>query len=374
MVGREARHDPKVGREVTQGQDVDTDTIATRGDMRNQDVIPDDVADSFAGKRVLIAGGLGFIGSNLARALVSLGSRVAILDSLVPEHGGSMRNIADLEHAIEVHVADVRDESPLSDLIGTHEVLFNLVGQTSHLDSMDDPYTDLELNCRSQLAILEMCRRFNRDVKIVYASTRQIYGRPQYLPVDEQHPVLPVDVNGINKMAGEAYHFLYGNAYGIRVSSLRLTNTFGPRMRVKDARQTFLGYWFRLLLERQPLPIFGDGTQVRDYCYVDDAVRALLTAAAREEAIGEVYNLGGERVTSHRDLAELLVELNGGGSYHLIPFPPDRRAIDIGDYYADYTKIRDHLGWQPIVRLEDGLARTLKFFRRHGMEYGVNQA
>jgi UDP-glucose 4-epimerase len=323
----------------------------------------------FRGKRVLITGGLGFVGSNLARTLVAAGAEVLLVDSLVPTYGGNRANVAGLEGSVQVNVSDVRDEHSFLELIRGQDVLFNLAGQTSHVDSMTDPFTDLEINCRSQLSILEACRRRNPDVNIVFASTRQIYGRPQYLPVDEAHPIVPVDVNGINKTAGEWYHLLYGRVHGLRVSVLRLTNTYGPRMRVKDDRQTFLGSWFRALIDGEPLTIFGDGSQRRDFTFVDDAVRAFLLAAAREEAAGEVFNLGGDRVVSLLELAELLVEANGGGEYRLVSFPADREAIDIGDYFADSGKARERLGWTPEVPLADGLARTLAFYRERGGSY-----
>jgi len=325
-----------------------------------------ELASEFAGSRVLITGGLGFIGSNLARELVEAGADVTVVDSLIEDYGGSLFNIAGIEDAVHVNISDVRDEHSLRYLVGNQDYLFNLAGQTSHLDSMRDPYSDLEINCRSQLSILEACRHRNPDVMIVFAGTRQIYGRPERLPVDERHPISPVDVNGINKTAGEWYHLLYGRVYGLRVSVLRLTNTYGPRMRVKDARQTFLGDWLRRLVIGEPLRVFGDGLQRRDFNYVDDAVRALLLAATREEARGQVYNLGDDEVVSLLELAELLVELNGGGAYEVVPFPRERKAIDIGDFYADFGKIRAKLGWHPNVRLREGLAETLAFYREHG--------
>jgi UDP-glucose 4-epimerase len=328
-----------------------------------------DLADAFRGKRVLVTGGLGFIGSTLARALVEAGADVLLIDSLVPEYGGSRHNIAGIEDRVAVNISDVRDEHSMRHHVRDRDVIFNLAGQTSHLDSMTDPYTDLEFNCRSQLSILETCRHHNPDAKIVFASTRQIYGRPQYLPVDERHPIAPVDVNGINKAAGEWYHLVYGEVYGLRVAVLRLTNTYGPRMRVRDARQTFLGYWLRLLVTGEELVVYGDGEQRRDFSYVDDAVRAFLLAAAREEANGQIFNLGDAPPISLRELAELLVRMNGGGSYRLVPFPDDRKSIDIGDYYADFAAIGRELGWAPAVPLDEGLARTLAFYREHGRNY-----
>ncbi|MGD0712635.1 MAG: NAD-dependent epimerase/dehydratase family protein [Gaiellaceae bacterium] len=332
-------------------------------------MIAPELADRFFGRNVLITGGLGFLGSSLAHELVEAGASVTLADSLVPEYGGNPHNVADIRDRLHVNVSDVRDQYSFRHLVQGQDVLFNLAGQTSHLDSMLDPFTDLEINCRAQLSILEACRHENPSVRLVFASTRQIYGRPQRLPVDEKHPIVPVDVNGINKTAGEWYHLLYGDVYGLHVSVLRLTNTYGPRMRVRDARQTFLGYWLRLAVEGAPIQVFGDGTQRRDFNYVDDAVRAFLLAAVRQEARGRVYNLGSDEVVDLRGLAELLVELNGGGSFELVPFPPDRKAIDIGDFYADYSRIRDELGWEPRVTLRDGLERTLAFYRAEAQHY-----
>lgn len=322
----------------------------------------------FAGRRVLITGGLGFIGSSLARTLVDLGARVSIVDSLVAEYGGNRRNLAGIAARVKVHVADVRDWPRLPDLVRGQDFLFNLAGQTSHMDSMADPQTDLDINCRAQLAILEACRQHNPAVRIVFASTRQIYGRPDYLPVDERHPLRPVDVNGINKMAGEAFHLLYSRVHGIAATALRLTNTIGPRMRVKDARQTFVGVWVRRLVEGEPFEVWG-GEQLRDFTYVDDAVEAFLLAAAKPEAVGQVFNLGGPpRVTLQR-LAELLVEINRGGSFVVREFPADRRRIDIGDYFADGRLISRRLGWKPRTDLRTALERTVAYYRRELRHY-----
>jgi UDP-glucose 4-epimerase len=336
-------------------------------------MIRPDLAPAFTGARVLITGGLGFIGSSLARELVEAGAEVTLVDSLIDEYGGNLFNIAGLEGALKVNISDVRDEHSLRYLVRGQDYLFNLAGQTSHLDSMLDPYSDLEINCRSQLSILEACRHQNPRVRIVFASTRQIYGRPTELPVDEKHPINPVDVNGINKTAGEWYHLLYGDVYGIRVTVLRLTNTYGPRMRVKDARQTFLGYWLRLLVSGAGIDVFGDGRQRRDLNFVDDAVSAFLLAATRDEAVGQVYNLGDANPLSLAELAEQLVELNGEGSWRLVPFPVDRKAIDIGDFWADYGKIERDLEWTPIVELRHGLATTLAFYREHGATHYWNE-
>jgi len=322
----------------------------------------------FDGAKVLITGGLGFIGSNLARRLVDLGAAVTLLDSLIPEYGGNLFNVDGIESRVRINISDVRDQHAMRYLIQGQDFLFNLAGQTSHMDSMQDPYTDLEINCRAQLSILEACRLHNPTVTVVFASTRQIYGRPDHLPVDEQHLLRPVDVNGINKMAGEWYHILYNNAWGIPACALRLTNTYGPRMRVKDARQTFLGLWIRLLVEDRPFEVW-DGAQLRDFTYVDDAVEALLLAAAAPDGHGQVFNVGGDCVISLKQLADVLVEVNGGGRYVSRTFPGDRKRIDIGDYYADDTRIRNTLNWSPQVPLREGLSRTLTFYRQHLGKY-----
>ena len=325
--------------------------------------------DIFARADVLVTGGLGFIGSALARRLIEIGARVTLVDSLIPEYGGNPFNIQDIRDRVTVDLTDVRDVGAMSSLIKKRQFLFNLAGQTSHLDSMTDPVTDLNINAAAQLHILEACRLHNRDLKIVFASTRQVYGRPQYLPVDENHPINPIDVNGINKLAGEWYHLLYNDVYKIRACALRLTNTYGPGMRVKDARQTFLGIWIRRLIEQKPIQIFGDGKQRRDFNFVTDVVDALLRVAASDAANGQVFNLGHSECVSLKKLATLLVNLNGGGNYELIPFPDDRKAIDIGDYYGDFRKIDKALGWQPKVTLEQGLKQTLEYYRANHARY-----
>jgi UDP-glucose 4-epimerase len=325
--------------------------------------------EKYKDKKVIITGGLGFIGSNLARRLVSYGAKVLLVDSLIPEYGGNLFNVDDIRTEIDVNIADVRDVHSMRYLIQGQDYLFNLAGQTAHADSMVDPYTDLEINCRAQLSILETCRHYNPSIKIVFASTRQIYGVPDYLPVDERHLLHPTDVNGINKMAGEWYHILYNNVYGIRSCSLRLTNTYGPRMRVKDARQTFLGIWIKQIITGEEIKVFGDGKQLRDFTYVEDVVDAFLISAISEDAYGQVFNLGCDTNINLTDLAKLLININKSGSYSIVPFPPERKQIDIGDYYADYRKIHSILGWEPKTSLEDGIVHSFKYYRKYSKHY-----
>ncbi len=328
-----------------------------------------DFRPHYEGKNALITGGLGFIGSNLAHRLVALGAKVLLVDSLIPEYGGNLFNVHDIRDQVQINIADVRDEHGLRYLVQGQDYIFNLAGQVSHTDSMINPYTDLEINARSQLSILEACRYGNVNAKIIFASTRQIYGKPEYLPVDERHPLHPVDVNGINKLAGEWYHMVYHNVYDLKTVSLRLTNTYGPRMRVKDARQTFVGWWLRQMVEGKPLQIFGDGLQVRDFNYIDDVVDVMLLVGYHEVANGQIYNLGSDDPINLKNLAEVMIDVYGRGRYEIVPFPDDRKRIDIGDFYGDYRKIRSKLGWRPRVPLREGLAKTLAYYAEHLTHY-----
>ncbi|MEK9284925.1 NAD-dependent epimerase/dehydratase family protein [Bradyrhizobium sp. ISRA442] len=327
-----------------------------------------DLKFAFGGARVMITGGLGFIGSTLAARLVKLGSEVTLVDSLAPTSGANLHNIAPIQDRLRVEMIDVRDVPKLGGLLPGCDYLFNLAGQTGHLESMADPITDLDVNCRAQLALLESCRMVNPGVIVVFASTRQVYGKPDYLPVDEKHPTRPPDVNGVNKLAGDLYHILYHNVYGIRTTVLRLTNTYGPRMRIKDARQTFIGIWLRRVLEGQPFEVWG-GEQRRDFTYVDDAVDALLLAAARPNAKGRIFNLGGDEALTLSELGDLLVSANGGGRFVVRSFPPERQRIDIGDYVADDNLFRGTTGWRPAVGIREGLTRSLTYFREHLAHY-----
>jgi len=324
--------------------------------------------NSYKNKEVLITGGLGFIGSTLAYPLVNLGAKVTIMDSLIPQYGGNRFNINGIENKVDVHIADVRDGGSMSELVKGKDYIFNLAGTLSHIDSMADPFTDLDINCRAQLSILECCRKNNPKVKIIFSGTRGQYGRAEYLPVDEKHPMHPTDVNGINNMAGEWYHILYNNVYGIRATSLRLTNTYGPRHQMKHHKQGIINWFVRQALDGKEISIFGDGKQIRDCNYVDDVVHALLLAGASHKTNGQAYNIGG----THADLEEIvktIIKQNDGGHYKFVPFPKESKAIEIGDYIADYAKIKNNLGWMPKIMLEDGLKRTIEYYKKHKEQY-----
>jgi UDP-glucose 4-epimerase len=323
---------------------------------------------AFRGARVMITGGIGLIGATLARRLVELGAEVLLVDSLVPEGGGNPANIAAIRDRVRVNVADIRDPQAMAHLLAGQEFLFDLAAQTSHLASMDAPLDDLAINARAQLQLLETCRAVAPEIVITHAGTRQIYGRPRYLPVDEAHPLRPTDVNGVNKMAGEAYHLLFHDVYGIRTRSLRLTNVYGPGMRIKDARQNFLGIWLRRALEGAAFEVWG-GEQRRDMLYVDDAAEAFLCAALTQDIAGKALNVGGDAPYSLSEIAALLIVANDGGRYDVREFPEERKRIDIGDFVTDDRQFRALAGWAPRTTLAEGLALSLDYYRRHLAAY-----
>jgi len=318
--------------------------------------------NSLAGKRVLILGGLGFIGSNLAIRLVSLGAKVVVVDSMLPRYGGNLLNIEPVKDQIDINFSDIRDIYSLEYLVKGTEYIFSVAGQTGHLLSMTDPFTDLDVNCRAQLSILECCRKYNRDVTIINASTRQVYGKPLSLPVSENHPLVPTDVNGINKIASEHYYTLYSKLYGIRCVSLRLTNTYGPRQQLRGNEQGFTGIFIRNALTQNRIDIFGDGTQKRDFNYIDDVVDAFILAAENANLESHIYNLGADKLYTLLDFVKILQGICPL-EYRLVPFPPDHAAIDIGDFQADDSKFKTEIGWSPKIDLTEGLTRTVEYFR-----------
>ncbi len=323
----------------------------------------------YRGRRVMVTGGLGFIGSSLAHQLVDLGADVLLVDGMLPDYGGNLFNIADIKDRVHINISDVRNDTSMAVLVRDCEVMFNLAGQVSHIDSMSDPYTDLDINCRAQLSMLEACRRHNPDIRVVFAGTRQVYGKPDRLPVDEHHLVRPLDVNGVNKAAGEYYHLLYNNVFGVRACSLRLTNVYGPRQLIKHNRQGFIGWFIRLAIENAEIQVFGDGSQMRDFVFVDDAADAFLRAGAIDGCAGEVFNVGGLEPISHRELVTMLIDVARSGSARYVPWPPEKKRIDIGSFYSDSSKFSATTGWRPTVSLREGLARTVAFYRANMPHY-----
>lgn len=319
-------------------------------------------------KKVLITGGLGFIGSNLAIRLADVGAKVEIIDALIPEYGGNMFNVRSVKDRLRIVKGDIRDTTLVDKLVEEKDIIFNLAGTLSHVDSMSDPMTDLDINCRAQLSLLESVRRYNPKTRIIFAGTRNQYGKAKYTPVDENHPQEPTDINGINSIAAEKYHLMYTSVYGIQTISLRMTNTFGPRHQMKHSRQGVLNWFIRQILDGETVKLFGDGTQVRDVNYVDDVVEALFLVAASEEGWGEAYNLGGTPVSLVDFVKEVIKEV-GKGNYILQPFPKDRENIEIGDYIASYKKITKTYGWKPRVSLRDGIRKTVEYYRKNKKYY-----
>lgn len=326
------------------------------------------LADAFHGRNVLVTGGLGFIGSNLAIKLARYGANVTILDSLIPQFGGSFFNISPVRGQVAVNISDMRDPHSLDILVAGKDYIFNLAGQVSHGDSMRDPQLDLGVNCVSTMNLVEACRKNNPSARLLYTSTRQVYGRPQKLPVGEDHPTVPIDVNGINKLAAEYYHLLYDATYGIRSTVLRLTNTFGPRQHIRGNRQGFATVFIRQALRGETISLYGGGSQLRDFNYVDDVVTALLLAITNVQCAGHVYNLGSRRAYSLIEFVDLLKK-NCTFKIESVPFPEDKKIIDIGDYYGDFSRFQAVTGWQPAVDLDEGLERTLEFYREHKEVY-----
>ena len=326
--------------------------------------------EKYKGRSVIITGGLGFIGSNLAHRLAAIEDvDITIIDSLSEDQGGNLQNIEGIKDRIKLHVADMGDSWLINHLVGGVDYIFNLAGSVSHLDSMRVPHRDLQLNCAIHLTLLEACRMFNPHVKIVFTSTRQVYGKPAYLPIDEHHRVQPMDINGINKYAAEMYHLLYQRAYGLRTVNLRLTNTYGPRQQMHHNRQGFIAWFIRQAIDGEVIELFGDGRQSRDLNYVDDVVDALLLAGLSEEAEGEIFNLGHHQILALAEIANKLIKLTGRGAVVGVPFPTERQLTDVGNCHCSYKKIEQVLGWRPQVDLDEGLQRTIEFYQQNHQHY-----
>ena len=328
---------------------------------------------NFKNAKVLITGGMGFIGSNLAIELLKEGADVTILDSMLDDYGANLFNIAPIKNEVKVNFSDMRDEHSLRYIVKNKDYIFNLAGQVSHQDSMVQPFMDMEINVKAQLTLLEACRHYAPNAVIVYSSTRQIYGTPQYLPVDEAHPLLPPDVNGINKLAAEYYHSLYSKVYGLKTVSLRLTNTYGPRQLIKNNRQGFIGWFVNRVITDNVIELFGTGEQVRDFNYVSDVVKAMCIVAQSENTYGKVYNLSGQPNSDGRAslkrIAELLIKHSQSGKMKIVPFPAERKKIDIGDFYGSSEKLNSDTGWIPEVSLDEGLKLTVDYYKENFKYY-----
>ncbi|HWP84778.1 MAG TPA: NAD-dependent epimerase/dehydratase family protein [Terriglobia bacterium] len=319
--------------------------------------------DFYRDRRVLVTGGLGFIGSNLAIALSELGAAVTVVDAQVPGCGWRPENLDPVRDRVVYVHADMADARRIRPLLEGQRVIFNLAGEISHINSMTNPPRDLAINCEAQLRFLDLCRTVNPGATIVYASSRQVYGRPKYLPVDEAHPVHPVDYNGVHNHAAEHYHFLLRQQFQMRTLCLRLGNTYGPRLGIHQECRGFIDTFVRKALQGEQIVVFGDGRQLRGMTYVDDVVDAFLRAGQAGPAAAAVYNVDHPKAVSLWEIAETLSRVAGSPPPRLVAFPPERLVIDIGDYCPNPEKFCREFGWTPRVGLEEGLRRTIAFFR-----------
>jgi UDP-glucose 4-epimerase len=327
-----------------------------------------DLDSYYAGREVLVTGGLGFLGSNLSIALFMKGARVTVVDALTEGDGGNRANLAGYD-GIGVVVADVANVEVTRPLVERAELVFNLSGKVSHIDSVKDPLADHHANSTSQLVLLETCRRYNPKVRVVHTSTRQIYGRADTSRVTEQSPIRPIDPNGISKFSADAYHRMYARDFGLPTAVLRLTNTFGPRQLLKHARQGFIPWFIRLALEGKEISVFGDGLQTRDVTYADDALDALLRVGALAELDGQAFNVGASEVHSVRAIAEQIIRTAGQGSLTIVPFPEEKLRIDVGSVACDFSALRAATGWEPHTSLAEGLERTVAYYRPRLQQY-----
>jgi UDP-glucose 4-epimerase len=324
----------------------------------------------YHGRKVLVTGGLGCLGSSLTLELVAAGARVTVVDSCHPMFGANEYNLDGVRDRVSVNVCDIRDADAMNHLVKGQDLLFHIGMQTSHVDSMTDPFWDIDINCRGNMVVYEAIRHHNPDCYVIYAGTRGQYGVLESTPVDETHRMQPTDVYGVNKVAAEGYGFVYHRAYGIPFCSLRVNNCYGPRHQMRHAKYGILNWFIRLAMDGETIKLFGDGSQKRDYNYVDDAIEAFLLAGANRSACdGEAFNLGSGRVRTLREATDLILEAAGCGSLELAPWPDDRKAIETGDYFADYSKFTAATGWEPRVEMEDGLARTVEFYKAHKAHY-----
>lgn len=325
--------------------------------------------DAYKNKRVLITGGLGFLGSNLALALLGTAKEIILYDALMPMYGGNLFNIKNFKDGVTVIIADIRDAEKMNEAVKGVDFIFNIAGQVSHVDSMIDPFFDLDINCRGNLVLLEACKKYNKDARIIYAGTRGQYGKLDYIPVDEKHKMEPTDIYGVNKMAGEHYHLIYSRAFDMWACSLRINNTYGPRHQMKHGKYGILNWFIRLALDNQAIKVFGEGGQLRDYNYVDDVTEAFLLCGANDKCRNEVYNLGSGKQIKFIDLVKEVIASAGSGKYELVPWPKDREIIEIGDYAANFSKIKNTLGWEPKIFIEDGLQRTCDYYKKYRGKY-----
>ncbi|MBA4418035.1 MAG: NAD-dependent dehydratase [Syntrophus sp. (in: bacteria)] len=325
--------------------------------------------DIFKGKEVLVTGGLGFIGSNLSIELVKLGAHVTIVDNMLPRQGGNLFNIKEIEDKARVNFSDVRNELSMNHLVKGKDFVFHLAGQVNHVDSMRNPIQDLEINCHGTLVLLEALRHCNPSARIIFAGTRGEYGSSVKLPVDEDHPTNPKGIYAVTNLTAEKMVLVYDDVYKIRGACLRITNTYGPRHHMAHDEYGVFNWFIRKAIDNEEIPVFGDGRILRDFLYVDDLVESLLMVAGTDGAYGDVFNVGTGIPVSFNDLAKRIVEIAGSGKEIFTEFTKEREEVEPGDYYADITRISSRTGWVPKTSLEEGIRRTIAYYRTYKKEY-----
>ncbi len=323
----------------------------------------------FNNKEVLVTGGLGFIGSNLCIELVRQGARVTIIDNMLPRQGGNLFNIRDIEGEAAVNISDVRNQLSMNHLVQGKDYIFHLAGQVNHVDSMKNPLQDLEINCRGTLVLLEALRHHNRDAKVIFAGTRGEYGSSVSLPVDEDHPTNPKGVYAVTNLTAEKLVLVYDDVFKVKGACLRITNTYGPRHQMLHDEYGVFNWFIRKAMDNDEIPVMGDGRILRDFLFVEDLVSSLLKVASTEEAYGKVFNVGTGVPVSFFDLAEKIVAIAGSGRTKFTEFTQERKEVEPGDYYADITRIKKVTGWGPVVPLDEGIAKTIEFYRQFRKEY-----
>jgi len=323
----------------------------------------------FRGRSVLVTGGLGFIGSNLSEHLVRLGAKVTIVDNMMPRLGGNLFNVKEIMDKIHINFSDVRDEHSMDYLVKGQDFIFHLAGQVNHVDSIRNPIQDLDINCRGTLVLLESCRKYNRETKIIFAGTRGEYGSSVKLPVNEDHPTNPKGIYAVTNLTAEKMVLVYQDVHKICGTCLRITNTYGPRHQMAHDEYGVLNWFIRKAIDNEVLPVFGDGHILRDFLYVDDLVECFLKVATCQDAYGEVFNVGTGIPISFVDLARKIVEIAGSGKVALTEFTKERKEVEPGDYYTDISKIKRVVGWEPKISLEEGLRRTIEFYKKYKKEY-----
>ncbi len=325
--------------------------------------------EAFQGKRVLVTGGLGFIGSNLSVRLVELGAKVTIVDNMMPRLGGNLFNVKEIMDHIQINFSDVRDEHSMDYLVKDQDFIFHLAGQVNHVDSIRNPIQDLDINCRGTLVLLESCRKYNREVKVIFSGTRGEYGASVKLPVAEDHPTNPKGIYAVTNLSAEKMVLVYDDVHKISGTCLRITNTYGPRHQMAHDEYGVLNWFIRKAIDDELIPVFGDGHILRDFLYVDDLVECFLQVAICSSAYGEVFNVGTGIPINFIDLAKKIVEVAGSGKVAFTEFTKERKEVEQGDYYTDISKVRKVVGWTPKTDLREGLKKTIEFYRKYKKEY-----